>query len=166
MEFKSLQNDLEIIVADDNSPDGTAKEVMSKFRVDKRVKCFVRDKNKGLANSIKDGIASSCGQIIVVMDTDFNHPPHDAFILYKIAKYVDIAVGSRFIQGGGMKETHRYFLSYLYNIFMRIILRTRLDDNLSGFFMIQRKALFQLDLIRFFGVTEIIIFGYFSNLKN
>lgn len=141
---------LEVLVVDDSSPDGTANVVNEKFAEDDRVRVIVRSENPGLAFSIREGVTQADGDIVLVMDTDFNHKPEDALILCRIAESVDLVVGSRFIVGGGMNNRLRYSLSYLYNIFLRCVLGTRLDDNLSGFFAIRRDVLNRLDFDKIF----------------
>lgn len=145
-----LGNRLEIIVVDDSSPDGTADAVNEAFGNDQRIQCIVRTENRGFAFSIREGIECSTGNVVLVMDTDFNHRPDDAFILYRITQVVDFAIGSRFAFGGGMPDPLRYYLSLIYNIFMRVVLNTRLNDNLSGFFAIRREALQKLDFDKIF----------------
>jgi dolichol-phosphate mannosyltransferase len=140
----------EILVVDDCSPDGTAAAVRTAFQSDDGVKVVDRLTNPGLAFSIRDGIERSKGDVIVVMDTDFNHLPKDAVLLYKVAELVDLGIGSRFVFGGGMSNRLRYYLSYAYNIVMRLVLGTRMDDNLSGLFAIRREALFKLDFDKIF----------------
>ena len=71
-------------------------------------------------------------------------------MLVQVAQYVDLVIGSRFIFGGGMSSLLRYYLSYLYNIFLRLTLGTRLDDNLSGLFAVRRERMFQLDFDKIF----------------
>ena len=140
----------EILVIDDQSPDGTASLVTTVFADDPGVRVTVRRKNPGLANSIREGVERSSGAIILVMDTDFNHKPADAVLLFEVARYVDLVIGSRFIFGGGMSSLLRYYLSYFYNIFLRVTLGTRLDDNLSGLFAIKRERMFELDFDKIF----------------
>lgn len=140
----------EILVVDDSSPDGTAQVAREAFVDDKGVVVIVRDKTPGLANSIREGIERSHGDVVLVMDTDFNHSAEDALLLCRISSMVDLAIGSRFSFGGGMSNRARYYLSYLYNIFLRLSLGTRLDENLSGFFAIRRDALFRLDFDKIF----------------
>jgi dolichol-phosphate mannosyltransferase len=151
--FGSKGYSYEIIVVDDASPDNTAEVVRESFGSDTRIKLIVRHENRGLANSIRDGIRSSLGSIILVMDADFNHKPSDAVLLFEIAQHVDIAVGSRFAFGGGMPSSLRYYFSFFYNIFLRILLGTRMDDNLTGLFAIKRQRMLQLD-------AEKIFWGY------
>jgi dolichol-phosphate mannosyltransferase len=149
-EFKRIDARYEILVVDDKSPDGTAMAARSAFADDSGVVVIERSSNPGLALSIREGIEKSHGTVVLVMDTDFNHQPKDAVLISEVAKLVDLGIGSRFIFGGGMPNRLRYFLSYLYNIFMRISLGTRMDDNLSGLFAIRRTALFKLDFDKIF----------------
>lgn len=148
--FRSRGHSYEIIVVDDNSPDGTADIVRQRFADAPEIRLIVRNQNRGLANSIKQGMYAAEGAVILVMDTDFNHRPADAFILLEITQHVDISVGSRFIFGGGMKGLWHYYLSFLFNIFLRLLLGTRMNDNLSGFFAIRRECLDKLDPAKIF----------------
>jgi dolichol-phosphate mannosyltransferase len=135
---------------DDSSSDGTAEAIAATFSEDPAIHVIVRHQNAGLAYSIREGIERSTGAIILVMDTDFNHRPSDGVLLFEIAKHVDLAIGSRFIFGGGMSDRRRYYMSYLYNLFLRLVLGTRMDENLSGLFAIKRERMFQLDFDKIF----------------
>lgn len=149
-ELSPLNMEREIVVVDDNSPDNTGKVVQGRFSGDESVKVFIRTKEKGLATAIRYGIEKSRGDIIVVTDSDFNHDPKLLPQMVKFLEYYDIIVGSRFTVGGGMEDTFRYLGSFVYNIFIRIILRTQIQDNLSGFFSIGRKKLFSLNFDKIF----------------
>lgn len=148
--FDSNSLSTQILVVDDSSPDGTAQTVKDAFPDDESVKVITREENPGLAVSIREGIENAQGEYVLVMDTDFNHLPIDALQIYQVAQHVDIGIGSRFIFGGGMDNLLRYYLSYLYNIFMRLTIGTRLDDNLSGFFAMRRDRLVELDFDKIF----------------
>ena len=148
--FRDEGYSYEILVIDDQSSDGTGAAVASAFADDPGVRVTVRRKNPGLAYSIREGIERSTGAIVLVMDSDFNHKPADAVLLFQVAQYVDLVIGSRFIVGGGMSSLLRYYLSYFYNIFLRATLGTRLDDNLSGLFAIKRERMFELDFDKIF----------------
>ena len=65
----------EIIVVDDNSPDGTHAKVLEAFGREPRVVAVLRTSDRGFAKSIRAGIERSTGDKIVVMDTDFTHDP-------------------------------------------------------------------------------------------
>lgn len=139
--------DTEIIVVDDNSPDGTAEAARSRCQTCQvTVRCFVRTAQRGLATAILYGIQQSEGDLIVVMDTDFNHDPGMIPQMVKFLEYYDLIIGSRFVMGGGMEDRRRYFFSLSFNLFIRSILRLQIQDNLSGFFAIRREKLTSLDL--------------------
>lgn len=140
----------EIIVVDDNSLDNTGKLAHDHFVESKEVKVFIRTEERGLATAIRYGIEKSSGDIIVVMDTDFNHDPKILPQMIKFLEYYDIVIGSRFTVGGGMYSKFRYLCSYAFNFLIRIVLGTRLQDNLSGFFAIRRGVLFSLNFDKIF----------------
>jgi dolichol-phosphate mannosyltransferase len=143
--------DLQIVVVDDNSPDGTAALVRERaLKPGSNIQVHLRTEESGLASAIKYGIHKSSGDIIVVMDTDFNHDPKMILQMVEFLKYYDIVIGSRFVMGGGMEEEWRYKYSFLYNLFVRVTIRTQIQDNLSGFFAMRRDKLMRLDLDRIF----------------
>ncbi len=139
----------DVVVVDDNSPDGTAAVVQEHFSNDPRVRVLVRHE-RGLATAVRHGITHSDGEIIVVMDTDFNHDPKMIPQMVKFLEYYDLIIGSRFVMAGGMEDTFRYYSSFMYNLVIRLMFRTQVQDNLSGFFSIYRCHLMELDLDKIF----------------
>lgn len=148
----------EIIVVDDNSPDGTSSKVykyLTKYRK-KNILLKTRFKNRGLTNSLKGGIRMASGDIVVWMDCDFSMPP--AIInklLAKIETGNDIAVGSRFVAGGGFKIDHSsaqidspiaIILSRLMNISIRTFLGGGFYDYTSGFIAVKRHVFDKITL--------------------
>ena len=97
----------EIIIVDDNSPDGTYREILKEWDGNPKIKALLRKNEKGLATAILHGIRQSEGKKVIVMDTDFNHPPKLIPLLVNITDYFEIASGSRYVIGGGM-ETSRF----------------------------------------------------------
>jgi dolichol-phosphate mannosyltransferase len=138
--------DFEVVVVDDNSPDGTAEVVRQNFGDNDRVKLFVRTAERGLATAIRYGIEHAGGDILVFMDTDFNHDPAIIPQMIKFLDYYDIIIGSRFVMAGGMQDRFRQFSSQIYNYGIRILFGTPVHDNLSGFFSICRDKLTTMDL--------------------
>lgn len=136
----------EVVVVDDNSPDGTAEAVRQNFGGDGRVKLFVRTTERGLATAIRYGIDHSDGEIVVSMDTDFNHDPKILPQMIQFLDHYDIIIGSRFVMAGGMEDRFRQFSSLVYNYVIRLLFGTPVHDNLSGFFSIHREKLEALDL--------------------
>jgi dolichol-phosphate mannosyltransferase len=146
-EASPLVTHLQIVVVDDNSPDGTADAVRQ--RAQKPGGCvdlYVRTEERGLASAIKYGLQRCQGDVVVVMDTDFNHDPKMIPQMIELLKHYDIVIGSRFVMGGGMEEELRYKFSFLYNLFIRVTIRTQVQDNLSGFFAMRRDKLMALNL--------------------
>lgn len=145
--FAALTNiNFEVVVVDDNSPDGTAEAVRQTFGRSPQVKLFVRTQERGLATAIRYGVEHSTGQILVFMDTDFNHDPAILPQMIKFLEYYDIIIGSRFVMAGGMEDRFRQFSSLIYNYGIRLLFRTPVHDNLSGFFSIYRDKLLSMDL--------------------
>lgn len=145
--------DYEIIVVDDNSPDQTYPIVQSAFKDNPAVVPVLRTTDRGLAKSIRTGIEKARGDQILVMDTDFTHDPAEIPKMLHVSRVYDIASGSRFCPGGSMQDTKHYTASLMYNWFMRLVLRTQVQDNLGGFFTISKE---KLELLPF----DRIFFGY------
>ncbi len=149
--------DHEVIVVDDDSPDGTAGVVRNNFDSNK-VRLFVRKGDRGLATAIRYGIEQSRGDTVVIMDTDFNHDPYVIPQLIEFLKYYDIVIGSRFVFGGGMEDRMRYCLSLIYTTWLRFFLGIRIKDKLSGFLSMRKERLIELDMDSiFFGYGDFLI---------
>jgi dolichol-phosphate mannosyltransferase len=140
----------EVVIVDDNSPDGTADVVRAAFGGDPRVKLHVRTQERGLATALRYGAEHSEGEVLVFMDTDFNHDPAMIPQLVKFLEYYDVVIGSRFVMRGGMEDRVRYIFSFVYNLGLRFLFGTRVWDNLSGYFAIYRDKLLELDLDQIF----------------
>ncbi|HRW08002.1 MAG TPA: glycosyltransferase [Caldilineaceae bacterium] len=157
-ELGSLDCRFEVLVMDDNSPDGTAQVIRDRYAIAPDagratatlpstggvVRLHVRTQDKGLANSIRDGLERADGRTLVVMDTDFNHDPAMIPQMVDFLRYYDLVIGSRFVMRGGMEDQGRYWASFLYNVFIRFLLHTQIQDNLSGFFAVRRERFFEL----------------------
>lgn len=156
---KKIQNskyrNFEYIVVDDKSPDGTAEAVSELSREIPGIRVFVREKERGLASAVKRGIQEAEGDIIVLMDTDYNHQPQDVPRLLEKLPECDIVVGSRYLKGGRMEyNLLRHYLSYFFNLFVRWMLGLRTTDNLSGFIATRRSVLNEIgtdEIFRGFG---------------
>ena len=142
-EAAEWMSELEIVVVDDDSPDVTGEIAAG---VGGNVRVIVRKDARGLATAVRRGIEESTGDVVVVMDTDFNHQPEMIPQMIDFLRYYDLVTGSRFTVGGGMEEHGRYRLSFIFNFFCRLLLGTGLQDHLSGFFAVRRKTILGLDL--------------------
>jgi dolichol-phosphate mannosyltransferase len=146
-------SDYEILVVDDNSPDGTFQTVQREFKKNPAVVPILRTVDRGLAKSIRTGLEHVTGEQIVIMDTDFTHDPSEIPKMLHLNRVFDLVVGSRFCAGGSMEDVPHYVCSLLYNWFVRVVLRTQIQDNLSGFLVLTRTSLESLPFDRIF-------FGY------
>lgn len=145
--------EFEILVIDDNSPDGTYQFVYDRFKEDKRVIPILRTKDRGFAKSIREGIERASFEQIVVMDTDFTHDPKLLANLLHVSVVYDVVSASRFAPGGDMHDGLHYIASLLYNFVLRLIIRTQVQDNLGGYFTSKRSHILELPL-------DIIFQGY------
>ncbi len=141
----------EIIVVDDNSPDGTAEAVRRKFR--NPVYVMNHRGTRDLGRSIAQGIYASHGDILIGMDADGNHDPACIPRLLDRLRSEDLVVASRFVRGGGMADRARFIGSALLNAVFCVVLGFPVRDNTSGFYAIRKKQL------RLLGVRD-IYYGY------
>jgi len=134
----------EIIIVDDNSPDGTA-EVASKLSRTYPVRVLRRPGKLGLSSAVLDGVKIASGNIIVVMDADLQHPPEAVPSLVKaVLDGCDVAIGSRYVKGGSVEgwSAFRKLISKGATLIARILLpqARRVKDPMSGFFAFRREV--------------------------
>ncbi|MFX0195868.1 MAG: polyprenol monophosphomannose synthase [Candidatus Hodarchaeota archaeon] len=133
----------EIIVVDDNSPDRTWEIVQNMNQ--KNVRLIRRMKNRGLTNSLNEGITEAKGSYVVWMDADFSHPPELIPDLLSTLDRgeCDVAIASRFINNAGMRfGLVRQLFSRSLNLFAQILLTRKINDYSSGF-VAARRAIFK-----------------------
>jgi dolichol-phosphate mannosyltransferase len=136
--------DYEIIVVDDNSPDGTAHvaEALSKTYPVKVVK---RPGRLGLTSAIYDGFKTASGEYLVVMDADFQHPPELVPELLAKLKECDLVVASRYVKGGKIENWSltREIISKGAILGARLLIPEcrRVKDPVSGFFALRREII-------------------------
>jgi dolichol-phosphate mannosyltransferase len=132
---------MEIIVVDDESPDGTS-DAVSAYAVQRPWLHLIRRKAKpSLSGSVMDGLRLARGDILCVMDADLSHDP--ALLPRMIAlirQGTEIVVGSRRITGGGVTKWpwYRRSLSLVGNYLARSLLRLSVVDAMSGYFAMSR----------------------------
>lgn len=143
----------EIVVVDDNSPDGTSLSVNDYIekKNKKNIHLEIRTKNRGLRQSIEHGIKKAQGKVIVWMDCDFSMPPeHIPKLIQEIEHGYDIVVGSRFIPGGKQKKITEkesviaVVLSTCVNKVLQFIFQVEFYDFTSGFIAIKKHVIEEL----------------------
>jgi len=133
----------QIVVVDDNSPDGTFDIVKNADL--EYVKPILRMTDPSLAKSIRTGLENADGDVFVVMDSDFNHQPKYLSFMVKNLEYYDCVTASRFMYGGAMGSRARHILSWLFNVFVRVVTRKFVTDSLYGYFSIKRETMEKID---------------------
>ena len=158
----------EAIVVDDNSPDGTGKIVDDYINDEQNkigwsVDIIHRKTKSGLSSAILDGIERSNGETIVVMDSDFSHPPKIIPRLIeeiKISKY-DIVIASRYTEGGEVSgwSTKRKLISKGATGIAKVGLGVNESDPMSGFFAFNRNILegIKFDALGYKVLLEILV---------
>jgi len=140
--------DHQIVVVDDNSPDGTFTTVQAGGH--SFVKAVLRKTDPGLAKSIRTGLEAADGDIFVVMDSDFNHQPVYIRQMIVNLEFYEAVVASRFVYGGLMDDRLRHLLSWSFNIFVRMLTGKYVTDSLYGFYAIRRRDMEKLDYDKIF----------------
>lgn len=130
----------ELIVVDDGSPDGTA-DIAAGLAPALPVRVVRRPGKLGLASAVVDGFAAARGATLVVMDADLSHPPELVpSLLDALAKGADLAVGSRYVAGGGTVDwpLRRRVVSRIACLMGNALVPVR--DATSGFFALRRPV--------------------------
>ncbi len=143
----------EIIVVDDNSPDGTSEVVERIAGGERRVKLVRRLHERGLRSAIAAGIAHSSGDAIAWMDCDLSMPPEVVPDLLRALEASDIAVGSRYVRGGcdvGHSSLGRLF-SRAINLMASLFLGFSIRDYTSGFVVARRPVFADIQLVGDYG---------------
>ncbi|UAK26565.1 glycosyltransferase family 2 protein [Sphingomonas nostoxanthinifaciens] len=134
----------EIVFVDDDSPDGTAQQVRALAQADARVRVVHRYGRRGLASACVEGILATSAPIVAVMDADLQHDETILGAMFRRIRQgdVDLVVGSRYVEGGGMGEwsRRRIAMSRLATALANRLTGTAIGDPMSGFFMLTRGA--------------------------
>jgi dolichol-phosphate mannosyltransferase len=138
----------EVIFVDDNSPDGTADAVRALAQTDHRVRCIRRVGRRGLSGACIEGMLASSAPCAAVIDGDLQH---DETQLPKMLGLIEngaaeLVIGSRYIEGGSADSfnTQRLGASRFATAVAQRVLRVKIADPMSGFFMIRRDRFEQL----------------------
>ena len=157
----SLKTEFNILIIDDNSPDGTpqiVKNLQTEFQ--NRLYILERPGKLGLGTAYIMGFKWALNhpyQYIFEMDADFSHNPNDLVELYYACKFkgADLAIGSRYISGVNVVNwpIGRVLISYFASVYVRWVTRMNIKDATAGFKCYTRKVLETIDLekIRFKG---------------
>jgi len=143
--------DLDVLVVDDNSPDGTGKIADTHALREQRVHVLHRQRKEGLGPAyiagFKDALAGGYDAVIE-MDSDLSHSPEDVPRLIEAAASADLVIGSRYAAGGSTRNwsKNRERLSRAGNAYARMALRVPVHDATAGFRIYRRAVLEELPL--------------------
>lgn len=171
----SLDADLDILIVDDGSPDGTAAKVkelqLGKFA--SQLHLIERKGKLGLGTAYITGFRFALSkdyQYVIEMDADFSHNPKDVPRLIEKCKSeasIGMVVGSRYVKGGGFRNWNKYrlMLSYGASLYTRFITSMPVKDPTAGFVIYKREVLSKMDFdkITFIGYAFQIEMKYYCH---
>ena len=155
-----LEKTIDVLIVDDNSPDGTALKVKElQVQFPDRLYIEVREKKSGLGTAYVHGFKwalASNYEYIFEMDADFSHNPKDLEHLYQAClEGADMSIGSRYSKGVNVVNwpLSRVLLSYFASIYVRLITGMKIADATAGFVCYKRNVLevINLDKVKFIG---------------
>jgi dolichol-phosphate mannosyltransferase len=148
-----------LLIVDDNSPDGTGRWVDERSAADSRVKCLHRPGKLGLGTAVIEAMKYSIAggyRLLLNMDADFSHPPKNLPDLVAAmdppgGPPVDLAVGSRYVPGGGVENWpwKRYLMSWGVNFYARTMLGLSPHDTSGGYRCYRVAKLAEIDFDTF-----------------
>ncbi|HQC31528.1 MAG TPA: polyprenol monophosphomannose synthase, partial [Candidatus Cloacimonas sp.] len=141
---------IEVLVIDDNSPDGTALRVKFMQSSEPRIHLLERPGKMGLGSAYVTGFKYALEQgydYIMEMDADFSHNPNDIPRFLETVKKYDVVIGSRYCDGVNIIHwpIKRLLISYFASKYVRTITRMPVKDPTSGFKCFRRKVLESID---------------------
>lgn len=152
--LRTLCPQADVLVVDDNSPDGTAEEVRHQAASDPQVHLLLRQQKAGLGAATIAGFQWGLEHgydVIVNLDADWSHPPDVIPRLLTALESADVAIASRYVPGGGIKgwPWFRYLMSWGINTYARWLLGLTARDCSGAFRAYRAAVLDQIDWQRF-----------------
>jgi dolichol-phosphate mannosyltransferase len=152
-EVLSKDNGIDVLIVDDNSPDGTASYIENEQKNSDRIHLLKRSSKQGLGTAYIAGFKFALQhgyQVIFEMDADFSHDPNEIPRFLDEIKNADVVLGSRYKNGVNVVNwpMRRLLLSWFANIYTRVITGMPLHDATGGFKCFNREVLQAIDLNR------------------
>ncbi len=153
---------LEIVVVDDNSPDGTARLVQEISAKDRRVHLIIRKNEKGRGTAGIMGMLYAIekgADYIIEMDSDYSHNPRYIPDMIREIEGHDVVIGSRGIKGGGEagRNIGRQMITKFANFYIRLLMGLKIMDCTSGYRCFRRGVLQSLNLDKMVSVGPSIV---------
>ena len=157
----TLHKQFDVLIVDDNSPDGTSKKVVAlQNEFPNRLFLEIREKKSGLGTAYVHGFRWALARkydFIFEMDADFSHNPNDLEKLYNACHIgdADLAIGSRYVTGVNVVNwpLSRVLMSYFASVYVKMITGMKIHDATAGFVCYKREVLEKINLekIKFIG---------------
>jgi dolichol-phosphate mannosyltransferase len=149
--LRRAEPDVEILIVDDNSPDGTGDLAEDLAAADAHVHVIHRTEKAGLGAAYLHGFGWALDQgydVIGEMDADGSHQPEELGRLLEALESADLVIGSRWVPGGSVVNwpLSRQALSRGGNLYVRMLLGIKIKDATAGFRLFRRTALEKIDL--------------------
>ncbi len=146
----SVHNEIDVLVVDDNSPDGTGKLVKDMMQDSSRIHIIEREGKMGLGTAYLAGFTYALDHgydYIMEMDADFSHNPEEIPNFLKYIEEYDVVLGSRYIKGVNVVNwpLKRLLLSYFANLYTRVITGMDVKDATGGFKCFRATALSKIN---------------------
>ncbi|MCW2817381.1 MAG: Dolichyl-phosphate beta-D-mannosyltransferase [Marmoricola sp.] len=141
-----------VLVVDDNSPDGTGDRVAHHRDLGTTVHLLRRPGKAGLGAAYRAGFAWALDHgydVVVQMDADLSHPPERVPALVAALEHADMSIGSRYCRGGGVENWSwsRRLISWLGNVYVRLVLGLPVRDATAGFKAYRAEALAEIGAV-------------------
>lgn len=149
---RAAEPHVHVLVVDDNSPDGTGPLVQSHPAFGDQVHLLTRPGRGGLGAAYRAGFGWAFDRgydQIAQMDADLSHPPDRLPALFAALADADVAVGSRYVRGGGVRlwGWHRRLISRGGNLYVRLVLGMPVRDTTAGFKAFRAPALHAIEVL-------------------
>ena len=149
--ISEISHPIDILIIDDNSPDGTADIVSNLMNENDHIYLLEREKKLGLGTAYCAGFQWALERdydLMIQIDADLSHNPDDILRLIDESASADIIIGSRYIEGVNVINwpMRRLFLSYFANSYARLLIRFPIKDSTGGFKCFRRKVLESINL--------------------
>ena len=149
--LRTAQPDVDVMIVDDNSPDGTGDIADKLADADSRIRVVHRTEKAGLGAAYVHGFrdALTAGyDVIGEMDADGSHQPEQLPLLLTALADADLVIGSRWVPGGSVVNwpKSREFLSRGGNLYVRLLLGAKVRDATAGYRLFRRTTLETIDL--------------------
>ena len=150
-EVLSKNEEIDVLIVDDNSPDGTAEFVETEMKNNIHLHLLKRQSKMGLGTAYIAGFKYALQknfELIFEMDADFSHDPKEIPRFLEEIKEQDLVIGSRYISGVNVVNwpMRRLLLSWFANLYTRVITGMPVHDATGGFKCFRRKVLEAIDL--------------------